>query len=247
MIRYLFALVVAFSVALFALPALAQAVPLPAAPPLSTGVIVVTLLSLLAGIVTQAQQSGKLFGQFTIPASAMIVVTIAAPFLGGALAYLQSVAFSTTALYFAAVAGVTAVLAASAPGVAVHAHFVVPDKMAAIRAARLAGATAGLAVLLVMAGCASFSSGLASFEKLVAAGQVALVPAEQLACTIDTDVDPTGATADCAKIDSTGALVGTVFTVVEDAPSIAALVAKTSVGTQTAIRTRLAAQKAAHS
>ena len=108
---------------------------------LSTLTAVVTILNLLVGALTQAQQSGKLLGQWSIPASAMVWIGIVLPLVSGIGAYLGTAsAINGTTLFFAVAAGVTDLLASSAAGVAVHAHLVVPAKMAAMRLARQANA-----------------------------------------------------------------------------------------------------------
>ncbi|MDE2022201.1 MAG: hypothetical protein KGI71_04825 [Patescibacteria group bacterium] len=102
---------------------------------LSTFSIVVPLLSLVIGVGTQAIQTGKLLGQFQLSTAAMMVLTLALPFVGGVSASLTSAGVLTTAsVFYAVVAGVLDVVAGSVPGLAVHAHFVVPAKMAALRA-----------------------------------------------------------------------------------------------------------------
>lgn len=92
--------------------------------------------------------------------------------------------------------------------------------------------------ILLMAICACNTSQLTAYDKAIAAGTSALVPVENLACTIAKEVDPTGGTADCSAIDSTGNLVGVVFTVVEDVSAIAALTGKTSVAMQQAVKAK---------
>jgi hypothetical protein len=117
---------------------------------------------------------------------------------------------------------------------------------AKVLAAKLAGATLVALACVFVAGCTSAQ--LTAFETAIATGQAALVPAEDLACTVANVVDPSGASADCQKIDSTGALVGEVFTITENAPAIANLVAKTSAGMQLSVKAhRLAQTKAVHS
>lgn len=212
-IRLVVALVACLAVLCMSALAFAQVAPTPpAAPALSTGIVVVTLLSLLAGVVTQAQQSGKFFGQFAIPSPAMVVLTLVAPFLGGSLAYLQSVSFSGNAIFFAVVAGVSAVLAASAPGLAVHASFVVPAHVASIRTSRLAGTIVkGVGVLGILLGVGAGGAVLTSAEACTPA-QVATLNADAqlaasilttlqpVACGIVDAVDPANATAICEVV-----------------------------------------------
>ncbi len=64
---------------------------------------------------------------------------------------------------------------------------------------------------------------LAAWDTAIKSGAAAVVPAENLACAIATAA---GDTAVCAQIDATGAVIGQAFTVIEDAPSIAALLSK---------------------
>ena len=111
----------------------ASAVPLE----LSTLTAVTTVLNLLVGALTQAQQSGKILGQWSIPAGWMVAVGIVLPLVSGIGAYLGTAsAINATTIFYAVAAGVTDLLASSASGVAVHAHLVVPAKMAALRAGK---------------------------------------------------------------------------------------------------------------
>jgi hypothetical protein len=89
---------------------------------------------------------------------------------------------------------------------------------------------------------------LSAFDQDIAKGQAALVPAENLACTTAAALDPSGATAICSAVDTTGAVVGAAFTVIEDAASIAQLVqvaAPKSAAVTEALHTAMAAKKAA--
>lgn len=110
---------------------------------LSTLSVVVTVLNLLVGLLTQAQQSGKLFGQWSLPTWAVTLIGIVLPLASGIGAYLATASELTgTTVFYAVMAGVTDLLASSSAGMAVHAHLVVPAKVAEIRAARLAKANA---------------------------------------------------------------------------------------------------------
>ncbi len=106
-----------------------------------------------------------------------------------------------------------------------------------------------LALGIVLGACTAAQ--LTAFDQAIQQGSAALVPVENLACSSATLLDPTGATAICAAVDTTGAAVGAAFVVAEDAASIAALLAKTApkspavgVVLQTALSARVAARKA---
>ena len=222
----------------------AQGTPLPAAPQISTGAMVMLVLSTLLGIATTAQQTGKLFGQFTIPTSAVVVVNLVVPFLGGLVQSLSSMTFSSAAVVYAIFAGLTNLIAGSAAGIAVHAHIVVPAKVSALRASKVAAAAiAAGAVVTSLLACTPAQ--LAAWDTAIKSGGTIAVQASNFACTIATEVDPSGATAICQEIDSGGALLGPVLTVVEDAPSVLNLVAKTSASMQTLVHANLAVKLAA--
>jgi hypothetical protein len=123
---------------LFSIPAWAQSTPMPA-PTLTTATVVVTILSLLLGILTQIVQSGSLFGIVTVPKPWLPDFTLASTFIGGLVAYLggQS-SLNSSIVFYAVVAGITALLAGAAPGMAIHAHYVVPAQLRAARKAALA-------------------------------------------------------------------------------------------------------------
>jgi hypothetical protein len=107
-------------------------------PTLSTPVAVVMILSLILGILTQAVQTGAVFGQFLTPKPWLPWLTIAMTFLGGVVAYFQSlspVVIDASTIFYALAMGVSALLASSAPAVVVHAHFTVPRQIAAWRSA----------------------------------------------------------------------------------------------------------------
>lgn len=240
------ALFAALAVLTVPLVAFAQGVPaLPAAAPaLSVGMIVVLALTFVLGAAKQAQSTGKILGQFTLPASADVVVGLVVPFLGAFLQYLSTVAFSGAACAYAAFAGLAAVTSSTAGALAVHAHMTMPAQVRAMKKAGTLVALAGVAVLAMMlSGCTPAE--LAAWDKGISAGSSLVVPATGFACTVATDVDPSGATAICQEIDTTGNLVGVVLTVAEDAPAIAGLVAKTSASMQAAVKANHA--KAAHS
>jgi len=105
---------------------------------LSSYGVVVALVSMLLGVITQAANTGKLFGKFTVSPQAMVYLLIVAPFLGGVSAsLLQAGALSAASAFYAVIAGVEAVVAGAAPGLAVHAaihaHLTVPGIAAALR------------------------------------------------------------------------------------------------------------------
>ena len=222
--------------------AYAQSV-VPTAPPaLSVAELVMLTVSFLFAASTQAQQSGKLFGQFVIPAKAMVALGIVVPFLGGFATSLGTVAFSEASVVRAVFAGLMNLFVGSLPGLAVHAHFVVPEKMAA-RAARLAAmSTACFLFVVSAAGCAQLQSDLSAFEQAVTQGSSLIAPASSFACTVAKDVDPSGSTAICQQIASDGSLIGEAFTIVESVAAINALTAKTSSTMQSIVRTNYLAK-----
>ncbi len=69
---------------------------------------------------------------------------------------------------------------------------------------------------------------LAAWDNAINVGSAAVVPAENLACSAATELDPTGATAVCAYVDATGNAVSAGFQVVESVQAIVALLAATS-------------------
>jgi hypothetical protein len=106
-------------------------------PTLSTPVAVVMILSLLLGALTQIIQTGSLFGTIFPPKAWLPDFTMAATFLGGVVAYfsgLSPVVINASSVFYAVAAGITALLAGSAPGIAVHSHVVVPAQFKALRA-----------------------------------------------------------------------------------------------------------------
>ena len=77
--------------------------------------------------------------------------------------------------------------------------------------------------LITLAACQP-GAAAPNWAGLVQAGNAAVVPAENLACSIAQNVDPSGATAACVKIDQAGNVIGEVLTIAEDVVSVAALV-----------------------
>lgn len=134
--------------------------------PVTLPVAIVIILSLVMGVITQGVQSGSIFGIATVPKAWLPPLTTVGTFLGGVLAYLQGLpgswAFSGSILFYAAVAGITALLAGAAPGIAGFAHHVVPGQVKAAKQtakmAAIAAATKMAAVMLLGAwlfGCGS--------------------------------------------------------------------------------------------
>lgn len=106
---------------------------------LTPSMIVVTVLSLVLGLVTQMVQTGSFLGIKTTPTTWLPYLTLAATFLGGVVTSLAGAAAINAAAVFAAVvAGIQSLLAGAAPGVAHFAHVTVP---AQIRASRQQPAT----------------------------------------------------------------------------------------------------------
>jgi hypothetical protein len=120
--------------------------PSPMPPPtLSMATAVVMVLSLLLGIVTQMVQTGTVLGQWVTPKSWLPGATLVMTLLGGIVAYLTSqspLVLNGATIFYAAAAGVFSLLSGAAPGLAVHAHVIVPEKVRQIRAARLAAKAA---------------------------------------------------------------------------------------------------------
>lgn len=111
----------------------AAAAPPPAIDKLSASTVVPVVLSLVLGIVTQAINSSKLFGQFTLSAKWTALLTLILPFLAGFTGVVLAQGVTAVALFNALIAGLYNLLVGAAPGLAVHAHFVVPSKMAEMR------------------------------------------------------------------------------------------------------------------
>ena len=107
-------------------------------PTLSTPVAVVMILSLVLGCVNQVVQTGSLFGTIIPPKPWLPEFTIAASFLGGVVAYfggLSPLVLTGSTIFYAVAAGVANLLVSSAPAVAVHAHYVIPSQLRAMRLA----------------------------------------------------------------------------------------------------------------
>jgi hypothetical protein len=106
---------------------------------LSAPVVVVTILSLVLGFVTHGVQSGSLLGIKTIPQPWLPYLTIFGTFLGGTVAYFTglgtSMRLDAATIFYGVVAGFTALLASSTPGIVIHAHVTLPAKLLAMRAA----------------------------------------------------------------------------------------------------------------
>lgn len=129
-------------------PAVAFAQTAPTAPPtLSVSIAVAMSLSLLLGILTNAYQSGSLFGQITVPKTWLPDLTLAATFLSGVVGYLNGLgsnfALTVAVVFYAVAAGIVSLISGAAPGIARFAHHVAPG---AIRAARLAAKGKAVAV-----------------------------------------------------------------------------------------------------
>jgi hypothetical protein len=110
-------------------------------PTLSTPVAVVMILSLLLGGLTQVIQTGALFGSIVTPKAWLPALTIAATFLGGVVSYfggLSPVVLTGSSVFYAVVAGVSALLSSTVPALAIHAHVTVPQQVRAWRAAKAA-------------------------------------------------------------------------------------------------------------
>lgn len=112
---------------------------------LSLPVAVVTILSLVLGYLTQAIQSGSFLGIKTVPKTWLPPLTIASTLLGGFVAYLKGQSpldLDGPTLFYATVAGLTALLAGSAPSLAMHAHATMPAARFAMRQSAPANANA---------------------------------------------------------------------------------------------------------
>jgi len=115
----------------------------PSTPPptLTTATVVTTVLSLVLGIITQMVQTGMFAWKWATPKSWLPTLTIAMTLLGGIVSYLASqspLVFNAPTIFYAVVAGIVSLMTGSAPGLAVHAHVVVPENVRAIRAKRAA-------------------------------------------------------------------------------------------------------------
>jgi hypothetical protein len=108
-----------------------------APPTLSTPVAVMMILSLLLGVLTHIVQTGSL-GPSVVPQAWLPYFTIATTFLGGFVAYLSGLTplvIDGASVFYAVAAGVTSLLASSAPSFAVHAHVTIPRQLASWKAA----------------------------------------------------------------------------------------------------------------
>jgi hypothetical protein len=106
-------------------------------PTLSTAVAVSMILSLVLGILTQIVQTGSLFGQFVAPKAWLPGFTLAATFLSGVVGYfggLSPLVLTGSSIFYALMSGAANLLTGAIPGVAVHAHSVVPAQARAAKA-----------------------------------------------------------------------------------------------------------------
>ncbi len=158
-IVFLACLAIAF-IAMMLAPVLAFAqvgAPGPMPPPtLTAPVAVVLVLSLLLGFVTQMVQTGSIFGLKTTPQDWLPGLTVLMTFLGGVVAYFAGLgaAFevNVTTVVYGLAAGVAALLTGSAPGIANHAHVVVPANVLELRAKAAARVLGKAAVALLALG-----------------------------------------------------------------------------------------------
>jgi len=89
--------------------------------PLSTLVVVVTLLSLAVGVVNVAVQTGKVLNQWPLPQKALPYFVTLGSFLAGAYTVLAvAPRLDAAAIFFAVVAGVQQLLVAASPGITAH-------------------------------------------------------------------------------------------------------------------------------
>jgi hypothetical protein len=104
-----------------------------AGPVLSTPIAVTTILSLLLGLLTNIVQTGTLLGQWIPPKTWLPSFTIAATFLSGVVGYfagLSPLVLNGASVFYAVDAGVLNLLVGAAPGLAIHAHLVIPLQIA---------------------------------------------------------------------------------------------------------------------
>ncbi len=102
--------------------AYAQVTPTPV-PTLSLAAGVLTILSLLVGIVNQAIQTGKILNHFRTPAAVGPYLVTLGSFLAGVYAYLAQqipLVINGTTLFYAVTAGVGMLLVGSVPAAVVH-------------------------------------------------------------------------------------------------------------------------------
>lgn len=98
-------------------------------PTVTLPVAIVTLLSLTIGIVTQIKQSRSIFGE-PLPPKLLAIIAFVVPGLAGAVSVLQSQqTLNSSIIFWAVVNGVGQMFTASVPGLAMHAHYVVPKAM----------------------------------------------------------------------------------------------------------------------
>jgi hypothetical protein len=119
--------------------AYAQA-PSEALPPLSLAVGVSLTLSLLIGVINQGIQSGSFLGIVTTPKTWLPGLATAATFLSGVAGYWQSLTpftLNLQAVVYGIYWGIAGLIAGVAPGLAHHAHSVVPEMARQVRLARL--------------------------------------------------------------------------------------------------------------
>ncbi len=155
--------------ALMLLPviALAQIAPVQApasSPTLTPTVSVVTLLSMVAGVLTNWIQTGTLLGRWITPKSWLPDLTMISTSLGGFLGYLLSqapVSLSGTALFYGTMAAVAALVAGATPGLAIHVHATLTaQRRTALRVVATSVTAVALAFGLAVgtAGCALLAS-----------------------------------------------------------------------------------------
>lgn len=135
-----------------------------ALPAVSLPVAVVTLLSLLIGVLTSLQQTGKLFGQYKLPPAFVTIIAIILPFLGGALSVLKGITIiDGSAVFWAVAVGVGQMMVSSATGLAMQAHHAVPNLLATFRPAKQTKTVPPLAAsaLMLIVGAMFFVGGTA--------------------------------------------------------------------------------------
>ena len=90
---------------------------------MSTFQIVVTILSFVAGLVSQAVNTGSIFGIVTVPKAWLSYVAVFGTFLAGAAASLTQAGSVTGATVLSAFLAGLMALGGSMAGVTVHQHF----------------------------------------------------------------------------------------------------------------------------
>jgi hypothetical protein len=211
-----FALVCLSATVAFAQTGPALGVSSSAAPALSTGLAITMGLSLLAGLITQAVQSGKIFGQVTTPTTWLPTLTTVGSFVAGIVGYLSGLptGFTVTGAvaFYALAAGILHLETANVAGRTVNAHILLPAKLRAMRAgpppappnAGAVGALTGVLVF-VLALAAGISACTAQQAKSV--GQT-LVTIAVDACQEAPQLVPAGQVGTvvgliCAAVDAT--------------------------------------------